>query len=173
MTHRARIVIAPYDDRWPELFAAERSLLIDLFRPIPVRIEHIGSTSVPGLGAKPIVDIMLGADRLSEVERRIPSIVAQGYQYMPEFEAALPERRFFVKPQARPRAFHLHAVEQSSKFWERHLLFRDHLREHPETAAEYFALKVDLAAQFGDDRDGYTNAKTDFIEGVIRKARVE
>jgi GrpB-like predicted nucleotidyltransferase (UPF0157 family) len=170
MSHRAVIEIVPYDETWPASFARERAELLEVFSPVAVEIEHVGSTAVPGLGAKPIVDMMLGADRIAEVEARISRLEEHGYQYMPEHESVLPERRFFAKPRQRPRRFHLHAVELASEFWQRHLLFRDFLRRNPAVAAEYYALKLRLATRFGDDREGYTEAKTSFIEAVVRSA---
>jgi GrpB-like predicted nucleotidyltransferase (UPF0157 family) len=171
MVHRAAIVITPYDEAWPARFRAESARLQEAFRDVPVWIEHIGSTAVPGLAAKPIVDIMLGVERLAQVEARIPALEARGYEYVTEHETEIPERRFFAKPRQRPRLFHLHAVERTSDFWRRHLVFRDHLRRHPEEAAAYGALKIALAARFDDDRDGYTESKTPFIEAAVERAR--
>lgn len=173
MAHRARIAIVPYNAAWAEMFRSERELLLTRFDPATTLIEHVGSTAIPGLGAKPIIDILLGVCRLSEVESRIPELAGVGYEYLPEHEAAFPERRFFAKPTHRPRVFHLNAVETTSAFWQDHVLFRDFLRGHPEVASEYFRLKVRLAAQYGDDREGYTGAKAEFITAVLGRARHE
>jgi GrpB-like predicted nucleotidyltransferase (UPF0157 family) len=168
---RSPIEILPYDANWPVRFAAERSLLASLFDSATTLIEHIGSTAVPGLGAKPIIDLMVGIEALSEVVDRIPRLRAVGYEYVAEVESAFPERRFFAKPSRGAAQFHLHAVELSTPFWERHLLFRDILRSDPETAARYLALKLQLAVRFRQDREGYGAAKTAFIEEVLSKAR--
>ncbi len=165
------VVIAPYDPAWPERFERERAGLLALFEPGTARVEHVGSTAVPGLGAKPIIDMLLGVERIEAVEARIPRLEARGYAYLAEHEAALPERRFFARPRVPPRAFHLHAVELSTPFWERHLRFRDALRARPELAHEYEALKTDLARRLGADRDRYTEAKTAFIEAALAGAR--
>jgi GrpB-like predicted nucleotidyltransferase (UPF0157 family) len=173
MTHRAPIELAPYSEQWDALFEAERAVLASVF-PIPVfRIEHIGSTAVAGLGAKPIIDVLVGGHSLPEIETKIPVMEELGYQYMPEHEAGLPHRRFFAKPVTRPRQFHIHAVAMDSRFFVEHLLFRDALRADPRLAAEYFALKVQLVARFGDDREGYTDAKSFFIQCVIQRARAQ
>ncbi len=88
---------------------------------------------------------------------------------MPEHEAVLPQRRFFAKPVIRPRLFHVHAVAMDNPFFVEHLRFRDALRADPRLAVEYFSLKVELAARFGDDREGYTDAKSSFIQSVVHR----
>jgi len=166
-----RVVIVDYDPAWPRRFAAERDRLLELFEPDVARIEHIGSTAVLGLAAKPIVDMLLGVARLAEVERRIPALVERGWEYVAKHESVFPDRRFLARPQPRPRSHHLHAVEVGSDFWEKHLLFRDHLRAHPEDVAAYVALKRRLARRYRNDRAAYTEAKSDFIEGVLARCR--
>lgn len=173
MAHSAPIEIVPYDPTWLHRFKAERGILLEVFGSVPVQVEHVGSTAVPGLGAKPIIDIMLGVERLADIEARISDLVTQGYEYIPRWESEFPERRLFAKPQQQLRHFHLHAVERSTAFWHDHLLFRDFLRHHGDVASEYYALKKRLAAEFGDDREGYTNAKTAFIGAALECARRE
>ena len=173
MAHAAAIEIVPYDPAWPARFTAEKAVLRGIFAATPTQIEHIGSTAVVGLKAKPVIDIMLGVDHLADVEARIPDLVARDYEYVRRYEAEFPERRLFAKPQQRPRLVHLHAVERTTFFWQRHLLFRDFLRRHREAAAEYGDLKTRLAAEFGDDRDGYARAKTAFIDAAVERARRE
>lgn len=172
MSYRAPIERAPYSPQWDSLFAAERAVLASVFPTGPFRIEHIGSTAVPGLGAKPIIDVPIGGHSLAEIEARIPAAGALGYQYMPEHEAVLPQQRFFAKPVIHPRQFHVHAVAADSAFFIEHLVFRDALRAASRLAAEYFALKLELAARFGDDRKGYADAKSAFVQSVIQRARV-
>jgi GrpB-like predicted nucleotidyltransferase (UPF0157 family) len=173
MAHRAPVVVAPYSSGWPDLFSPEYAVLSSLFPPPAFRIEHIGSTAIPGLPAKPIIDLMLGASSLREVETQIAGLARLGYEYLPEHEQVMPERRFFAKPVNRPRLFHLHAAVLGETFWNEHLLFRDALCNNPRLAAEYGSMKLRLAAQFGEDRDGYTNAKSSFITSVIRHAALK
>ena len=166
------IVIADYDPAWPHRFEAERELIVvgcgaDAF----VKIEHVGSTAVPGLGAKPIIDIMPGVRTLADVPPLVEALASIGYQYVPEFEDQLPERRYFRKDVDGVRAFHMHIVEKGSDFWVRHLLFRNALRALPPLAAAYETLKRGLASQHGADREGYTEAKTQFVEAVEALAR--
>lgn len=132
-----RVEIVPYDPFWPERFEAERLVLAEVFAGLEVGIEHVGSTAVPGLGAKPIVDIMLGAADLAAIEQRIAALEAAGYRYVPEHEAQIPERRYLRKPRRGPSVFHLHCVVTGGAFWLRQLAFRDYLRAHPEAAAAY------------------------------------
>jgi GrpB-like predicted nucleotidyltransferase (UPF0157 family) len=164
------VIIVDYDPRWVDTYEAERRLIIDAIGPWLAGIEHIGSTSVPGLAAKPIIDILVGVRSLDDARHCIAPLAAVGYVYKPELEATMPERRYFNKgPQSDHR--HLHMIEIGGTFWLEHLLFRDYLRTHPETAAAYAALKCDLAAHYVADREGYTDAKTEFIRSVVRAAR--
>jgi GrpB-like predicted nucleotidyltransferase (UPF0157 family) len=164
------VVIATYDPRWPQRFEVERASLADLFSGAGATIEHVGSTAVPGLGAKPKIDIMLGIGVLHDVELRIPSLASFGYEYVPELEVQLPERRYFRKPAEGERTHHLHCVTRPSEFWRRHLLFRDYLRAHPDDARAYFQLKQRLASEHRTDRVAYTAAKSEFIESILDKA---
>ena len=179
------IVIADYDSRWPERFEAERALILRTCgADALVAIEHVGSTSVPGLAAKPIIDMMPGLRSLDDAPPLVPLLESIGYEYVPAFEhdtssgPGMPFRRYFRKDVNGERAYHLHAVEVGGSFWLEHLLFRDYLRAHPEAAAEYARLKCELAAAFNatltpasDINVGYTDRKTDFIEAIKRQAR--
>jgi GrpB-like predicted nucleotidyltransferase (UPF0157 family) len=171
MTHPAPIGICAYSAQWSAWFRDERTILDDVFASDDVRIEHIGSTAVPGLGAKPIVDILVGAVSLSVIEAKIPRLAALDYEYMPEHEAVFPQRRFFAKPRVRPRRFHVHAVERTSVFFKDHVALRDALRADPKLASDYEELKRALATRFGYDREGYTEAKSAFIDSVLAGAR--
>ncbi len=163
------VVIVDYDPEWPARFEEERAIIEAAIGPRTVAIEHVGSTAVPGLGAKPVVDIMVGIDSLADAAACIEPLGAAGYTYYPDHEAEMPERRYF-DVQSGTRDAHLHMVEYGGAFWRRHLAFRDYLRAHPEAAAEYDRLKRDLAAHYGSDRDGYTNAKTEFVQSIERLA---
>ena len=164
------IVIADYDPRWPAMYTEESARVHDAIGEWLVGIEHVGSTSVPGLAAKPTVDIMPGLRSLGDSPHIVEPLQRLGYRYYPEHETVMPERRYFALPAGDEhrgrRRFQLHIVETTSAFWRRHLAFRDHLRAHPETAAEYAALKRRLAAEYGSDRVGYTGAKTEFITRI-------
>lgn len=164
------ITITHYDPQWPILYEEEKARILGVIGDKVMAIEHIGSTAVPGLGAKPIIDIMVAVRHLADAEECIEPLQSVGYEYVPEYEVSIPERRYFRKgpPEAHR---HLHMVERTSDFWERHILFRNLLRAHPEIAQQYYLLKKELATKFGPNRDAYTDAKTSFIESVVAKAR--
>lgn len=163
------VVIVSYDPRWPGLFEDEEALISNLIG-VRANIEHIGSTAVPGLGAKPIIDIMIGVDGLPLADNCIEPLENIGYRYVPEFEESIPERRFLWKGTPAKRTHHVHMVEKKSDFWKRHLLFRDFLRTHPAEVKYYCTLKTELAETYGIDRDGYNDAKSSFIESIVKKA---
>jgi len=161
------VVLVPYSPAWPMRFEAERARLAEVFASAGVVIEHVGSTAVPGLAAKPIIDILLGAPDLASIEANRTRLETLGYAYVPEHEDLLPDRRYFVKPVAHPREVHLHAVVFDSPFWNTHLAFRDALRAHPEWALAYETLKRELAQRHREDRVAYTEGKALFIARVL------
>ena len=182
------IVIAAYDPSWVRRFEEERAMIYRACgRDAFVRIEHVGSTAVPGLVAKPIIDIMPGVRSLDEFTASIPEIEALGYEYAPETERPDPElndpgmpfRRYFRKDVDGRRAFHLHTVEVASEFWRDHLMFRNYLRVHPDDARAYADLKRTLADTYNrtmladnvNINVGYTDFKSDLIEEIKAKAR--
>jgi GrpB-like predicted nucleotidyltransferase (UPF0157 family) len=167
-----KIHIVDYDPRWPARFDEERSQLLDVVCDWVTGIEHIGSTSVPGLAAKPVIDMLVGVQSLADADQRcITPICELGYEYVPEFETVMPYRRYFRRlTDGLNRSHQIHLVEKESEFWERHLLFRDYLRAHPEQAREYEQLKRRLAPQFSDVND-YAAAKTEFIRAAEARAR--
>ena len=168
----APVKVVDYDQNWPLLFEGEKARILSVIAKKVVAVEHIGSTAVPDLGAKPIIDIMVGICHLSDAQDCIEPLEAIGYEYAPEYENSIPERRYFRKgPSNVPnKHYHLHMVEYSGDFWRRHLLFRDYLRAHPHVAKEYYRLKKELAAKYRSDREAYTEAKTLFIESIVAKA---
>jgi len=137
-------------------------------------IEHIGSTAVSGLGGKPIIDIMAGVGQSADADECVPLLKDLGYiDVTPQ-----PEEQdwYYCLSKACQEEgvklcnYHLHLVRFASDHWEKHLLFRDFLRAHPEVAHRYFVLKKRLAEKHGSDRVGYTDAKTSFIEPIVAQA---
>ena len=166
------IVVVPYDEAWPSLFEEERARIERAIGPWAEEIEHVGSTAVPGLAAKPIIDIMVGVKSLENSPIRVERRVSIGYEHVPAFVQVLPFRRYFRKMREGRRTHQVHLVERSNtEWWDRHLLFRDYLRVHPEVAEEYARLKYELSNRFGEDREAYTDAKTEFISEVVRRAQ--
>ena len=156
------------------MFDREKALILNALGNKAIGIEHIGSTAVSGLGAKPIIDIMVGVHCLSDARRCIRPLERIDYEYVPEYEDSMPERRYFRKGPNEPnKHYHLHMVEYDGEFWKRYLLFRDYLRKHPKTASEYFRLKKQLAVKYRLNREGYTEAKTSFVTSIVSKANSE
>jgi GrpB-like predicted nucleotidyltransferase (UPF0157 family) len=165
----AAVEIAAYDPAWPDAFDRERTAIVAALGDLAPAIEHMGSTAVPGLGAKPIIDIMVGLRELADHARCVAPLQSLGYEHKGEY--GIPNRHYFRKPVVGPRTHQVHMVEQSSDFWERQLLFRDYLLANPDEAAAYDRLKRELAPRFGTDVDGYAEAKTEFIRAAEAKAR--
>ena len=159
--------IVPYRPEWVDRFAEARDELLEVFAGVDARIEHIGSTSVRGLAAKPIIDICVGLGDLAEAEARVDDMLRFGYHYVPQYEEQIPDRRYFRKPTGHPRTHHVHCLRVDGEEWARHLRFRDMLRESPELTAEYGALKTELAMTHAGNRPAYTEAKSPFIRRVL------
>jgi len=172
MNGNEKIIIKEYDPQWPKLFEAEHTVIMEAIGHYVADIKHVGSTAVPGLAAKPVIDIMVGLRRILDAQDCILPIEGMEYEYVPEFEAEFPERRYFRKSMNGKRTHQIHMVEIGTDFWKRHLLFRDHLREHSKTADEYGLLKRKLAITFENDREGYTNAKTPFIQNILNSITI-
>lgn len=161
--------VVPSRVEWAEMFEVERGRLATIFDGVDHTIEHIGSTSVPGLAAKPIIDVLVGVATLEEVETRIPELEALGYEYVPEYESEIPDRRYFRRPRARPRTFHVHCVRRGGRLWTHHVAFRDYLRDRPTRAHEYQLLKQQLAERHASDRTAYQEGKAIFIRGILEE----
>lgn len=165
-----------YDSAWPRRFAQEAA---HLRRVLPEarlgRIAHFGSTAIPGMVAKPIVDMLVEVPSLRDVQEHIaPVLEKQGYEFFWRAswrDNLTPAYTWFIKRDARgQRTHHIHMLTADAPDWDR-LLFRDYLTAHPQVAADYGALKRRLVQAHPGDRIAYARAKSDFIEDVMRKAR--
>jgi len=165
----APVIIIPYDPRWPVQFEEEKARLLADIGAYVLSIEHIGSTAVPGLAAKPVIDILIGVRSLANAPLFIPPLEARGYEYVAQYEDEMPFRRYLHRKVNGEHTHHLHMVEPTTRFYKVQLAFRDHLRSHPETHDVYAALKLDLAEKYRNDRMAYTDAKSDFILGVLEQ----
>jgi GrpB-like predicted nucleotidyltransferase (UPF0157 family) len=167
----APIEVVSYDPAWPSKFAAERVLLHEVLAPwLTGAIEHIGSTAVPGLAAKPIIDLMAPVASLDESRPAIAAAERIGYVYYP-YKAEV--MHWFCKPSVAYRTHHLHLVPAGSALWRERIAFRDALRRNPALAAEYSELKLRLAAIYRWDREAYTEAKEPFIRRVLESLDAE
>jgi GrpB-like predicted nucleotidyltransferase (UPF0157 family) len=163
------VFIKDYDPRWPQMFEEEKVRILKAVRGLDVTVEHVGSTSVLGLAAKPIIDIMALVPEPATGEKSVAPLTAIGYEYRGEL--GIPGRFYFNK--GVPSTHHLHMYPFGHPEIERHLLFRDYLRAQPDAAREYAELKRALAEKYRDDREAYTEAKTEFIHATEAKARLE
>jgi GrpB-like predicted nucleotidyltransferase (UPF0157 family) len=162
------VQLRPHDPVWLDLFEQERRSLVEKIGQHVLQIEQVGSTSIPGLPAKPIIDIAVAVESFEDSAVCIEPLAELGYRYRGEL--GIPRRHFFSKGD--PRTHHLHMLEIGSAEWRNHLLFRDYLRAHPGTARAYAVLKQDLAGRFADNREAYTEGKSEFIRGILSLADV-
>lgn len=167
------IKIVPYDAAWPSLFEAEVVAIRKVMSSVALRIEHVGSTSVPGLAAKPVVDIQISVATLAALATHSDSLAQIGYTHIPlgPFDLVYP---FFQKPADQPSTHHIHLCVRGSDLERRHLAFRDYLRSHPAVGTEYVELKRSLAAVHDgatlESRERYSLSKTEFVTAVLERA---
>lgn len=164
------VALHPYRAEWPALFAAERDRLLACLPSGFVDVQHIGSTAVPGLVAKPIVDLMAGVDSMDTAVAMNEPLCRCGYTTSAEFNAGLVDRQWFMRWADGRRTHHLHVVVHDGPVWRQRLKFRDLLRQDAALAERYRALKSRLAAAHPKDREAYTEAKTTFILAVTADA---
>lgn len=159
------MVVAPYDEGWPAKFASERALLAQVLSPWLVgEIEHIGSTAIPGMPAKPVIDMMAPVHSLDASRPAIEAAASAGYFYASYKPDVM---HWFCKPAPKRRTHHLHLVPKASLHWRQRLTFRDALRANPALSQEYADLKLRLAEKYRFDREAYTDAKGPFIARIL------
>lgn len=161
-------MLVPYDPSWPERFSEHAGRIKSALGEVAVAVEHMGSTSVPGLSAKNVIDIQVQVRSFEPLDAYRVSLEGAGYQYRADDD---PEHRFFKMDIDGERAVNIHVVEVGGWWGQRDLMFRDYLRAHPDEAARYEAVKRELAARFAGRVQAYADAKTDYITGVHAKAR--
>lgn len=159
-----------YDASWPQAFEIERERLLSLFPGGFMDIQHIGSTAVPGLSAKPIIDILAGVQSMMAAEALALPLCESGYTTSAEFNQSLSDRKWFMRWANGHRTHHLHLVVHGSPAWHERLRFRNALRSSSDLAAKYAALKAQLAATHPKDREAYTDAKAEFVRAIAREA---
>lgn len=162
-----RVVLVTYDPEWPARFEAARAAILEACRGVVKEVEHIGSTAVPGLAAKAIIDMMPGLERFEDGERCVAPLEGLGYEYRGEY--GIPGRHYFVRddPETGKRLEHLHMYAIGHDEWIAHLALRDYLRAHDDWRDRYEALKRDLAAKYPTDVEAYAEAKTEFVKRVV------
>jgi GrpB-like predicted nucleotidyltransferase (UPF0157 family) len=167
--YKRDLTIVPYRSEWIDLYEREADLLRSVLGHKALQIEHIGSTSIPGMMAKPIIDMMVAVVSLAQATELIPEIEALGYIY--KSHDTIPERMFFAKESApEHRTHHLNLAEMESGFWKYQLAFRDHLRAHDEIAGEYVDLKKRIAEDYAQTHQLDLEAKSKFVASVLELA---
>jgi GrpB-like predicted nucleotidyltransferase (UPF0157 family) len=157
--------VVEYDPAWPALFTAERQRIHAHCGALPLRLEHVGGTSIPGMCAKPVLDMVGGRPRESSLQDYVAALTRAGYEH--RGEQGVPGREFFRR--GRPRAYHLHLVEDDGPLWRAYVGFRDYLRAHRDAARKFAALKRSLAARFPRDREAYIDAKSSAVRKILRQ----
>ncbi|HEY7797735.1 MAG TPA: GrpB family protein [Hyphomonadaceae bacterium] len=165
---RRVVELVPHDPDWAVRAAAESARLAEAIGETLVRIEHVGSTSIPGIVAKPTIDLMPIVQRLDELDARRLQVEALGYVWRGEF--GISGRRYCVREEQRKRLFHVHCHQEGHPEIARTLVFRDYLRAHAEEARDYEALKRVAAAKHPSDTLAYSNAKSAWIRACIERA---
>jgi len=164
------VIVVAYNSEWPKIYQKEEQLIKKTLGNRIKAIEHIGSTAVPNLGAKNIIDIMAGVNNLKEADECLPPLYKIGYKDVLPQQGET-EWYYCVGKGPHSVGYHLHLVKHNSEHWKRQIAFRDLLRNNPDTAREYFSLKKELATKYPTDRLAYTEAKTEFIQQTLARAR--
>ncbi len=186
-----KISIVPYQPEWPKMFESEKLKIEQALKELRPRVDHIGSTSVAGLAAKPIIDILVGISSDEFLEQTIAPMIAAGYTYFKKYESGMPYRRLFAKlhsPDNEPipervmpeddivtgRDFislaNIHIITEGTVNWKRHIAFRDYLRSHENERNEYQVLKIEISKREFRDTPDYNDAKNDFVKKVEKMA---
>ncbi|MHA8114201.1 GrpB family protein [Kosakonia cowanii] len=162
-----KIVVVPYDEKWPELFNAESFLIKRLLGEVAKDIHHIGSTSVPGLSAKPVIDVLVEVSDINELDQCTPAMVNAGY--IARGENGIAGRRYFIK-EGNQRSHQVHAFSVGDRQVLRHLAFRDYVRKHTDIAMAYAEVKRTAQLLYKNDAQGYSAFKAPFIEHHLQLA---
>jgi GrpB-like predicted nucleotidyltransferase (UPF0157 family) len=166
---RGIVRLVPYRAEWKRLFEEEAARLRSVLGEKILRVEHVGSTAVEGMEAKPLIDMMAAVESLVDARGLEAALEGMGYEH--RGDGGVGGRIFFAKGPRTRRTHHLSLTEPTGEHWRRSLLFRDYLRAHPEVAESYGELKRELARKYPEDRDSYTAGKDRFIERTIEAAR--
>ena len=165
-----KIEVVPYNPDWPRLYSAEAESIAAALGGEMTAIHHIGSTAIPGIKAKPVLDFLVAVHRIEKVDQHNGSMIALGYE--PRGEYGIPGRRYFIKHTAGTRSHHVHIFQNGNSEITRHLNFRDYIRAHPDEARAYSRLKEDLARQHPEDSRGYNEGKNEFVQEIDQRAKV-
>jgi GrpB-like predicted nucleotidyltransferase (UPF0157 family) len=168
---RGIVELYQYDKEWKNYYEIEKNILNNLIEKYIIDIEHVGSTSIPGCIAKPIIDIAIGIKNINNAAIIINILKNNTYEY--KFDAGIPGRHFFAKGESEKRTHYLHVEHYNGVLWLNHILFRNYLLKHPEKIEEYNKLKTELSKKYKNNRNKYTEKKSYFIENIISEAKKE
>jgi len=174
---RGTVKLVPHNPKWAEIFEKGKQLLKNTFGDTIIAIEHVGSTAIPGIPAKPIIDINVGVESLEVARGMKEKFESLGYEYRPFVPGHTPEdlkwQELYVKGPEAKRTHHVHVTVYGSDYWNNDLLFRNYLRKNSKRAKQYAELKEELAKKYADDRGTYTKRKEQFINETVRISRNE
>ncbi|MCX6764168.1 MAG: GrpB family protein [Candidatus Nealsonbacteria bacterium] len=165
---RKKVKLLPYNPNWEKLYKKEEKLIRSVIGEYIKDIQHVGSTSIPGAKAKPIIDIAIGVESLKIGKKCIKPLKKLGYQYA--YDSKIGGQHFFAKGKEKNRTHYIHMIKLNGRYWKNCILFRDYLRKHKDIIKKYNNLKEKLAKIYKDDRDTYTIKKSSFIRIIIKKA---
>ena len=166
---KRRVGVASYNPNWKNMYKEESEKIKNILNDIIIDIHHIGSTAIPGIKAKPVIDILVEVKDIEEVDQYNHKMEELGYEAMGEY--GIPKRRFFRKGENN-RTHHIHIFQTGNEEIERHINFKEYLIAHPDKAREYSKLKEELVNKYTYDVENYTNSKSDFIKEIDRKAKL-
>jgi GrpB-like predicted nucleotidyltransferase (UPF0157 family) len=164
-----KVEVVPHDPEWKKIYESESIFLKSIFKKEIITIHHIGSTVIPNISAKPIIDIIIEVKDINKVDKYNKKMIEQGY--IPKGEAGITKRRFFIKGSEEFRISHVYVFQKGDFEIIRHLKFRDYMIAHPKEAQEYSQLKEHLAREYPEDIDGYIEGKDAFIKSIDKKAK--
>ncbi|GAF89235.1 unnamed protein product [marine sediment metagenome] len=168
-TDKRRVGVVSYNPNWKKMYKEESEKIKNILNDIIVDIHHIGSTAIPGIKAKPVIDILVEVKNLEAVDQYNNKMEELGYEVMGEH--GIPKRRFFRKG-GNKRTHHIHIFQVGNEEIERHINFKEYLITHPDKGREYSKLKEKLVNKYTYDVENYTNSKSDFIKEIDKKAKI-
>jgi len=165
-----RVEVVPHDPEWKKKYEKEASIVRSIFKKEILAIHHVGSTAIPGISAKPIIDILVEVNNIEKIDEFNKDMIEQGY--IPKGESGIPNRRLFIKGSEELRISHIHVFQEEDTEIIRLLNFRDYMIAHPKEAQEYSQLKERLAREFPENIDGYIEGKDAFIKNIDKIAKI-
>lgn len=169
--HKDKVELHPYDATWKTEYEKEEKILWEILKDYAIDIQHVGSTAIPGLSAKPILDIAVAVKDRETLEYLLPVMAEHGYDMLNNLDICGEILARKGTPECRTHYIHMEVID--SEYWNNHIWFRDYLLKHPEYIEKYEALKQNIVVNFKDERKKYTAEKNDFIKHILDLAKEE